>query len=89
MSARAIFKPRNQLLFLMRPGIFHGLPQEAKRHEGKAGAGRNAGQPVSPNPPSHEGLLTPARRASARMRAECGRDAGGGRRFGAWLSVSG
>ena len=39
----------------------------------RPGAGRNAGQPVSPNPPSHEGLLTPARRASARMRAECGR----------------
>ena len=44
----------------------------------RPGAGRNAGQPVSPNPPSHEGLLTPARRASARMRAECGRDACGG-----------
>ncbi len=55
----------------------------------RPGAGRNAGQPVSLNPPSHEGLLTPARRASARMRAECGRSAGGGRRFGAWLSVSG
>lgn len=44
----------------------------------RPGAGRNAGQLVSPNPPSHEGLLTPARRASARMRAECGRSAGGG-----------
>lgn len=62
----------------------------------RPGAGRNAGQPVSPNPPSHEGLLTPARRASARMRADAGgvragggRGAGGGRRFGAWLSVSG
>ena len=41
----------------------------------RPGAGRNAGQPVSPNPPCHEGLLTPARRASARMRAECGRGA--------------
>ena len=35
----------------------------------RPGAGRNAGQPVSLNPPCHEGLLTPARRASARMRA--------------------
>lgn len=43
----------------------------------RPGAGRNAGQPVSPNPPCHEGLLTPARRASARMRAGGGRSAGG------------
>ena len=55
----------------------------------RPGAGRNAGQPVSPNPPSHEGLLTPARRASARMRAECGRRAcgvraGGGRGAAVW-----
>lgn len=50
----------------------------------RPGAGRNAGQPVSPNPPSHEGLLTPARKASARMRA-----GGGCGRFFAWLSVSG
>lgn len=50
----------------------------------RPGAGRNAGQPVSPNPPSHEGLLTPARRASARMRAECGRSAGGGRGAAVW-----
>ena len=38
----------------------------------RPGAKRNAGQPVSPNPPCHEGLLTPARRASARMRADAG-----------------
>ncbi len=55
----------------------------------RPGAGRNAGQPVSLNPPSHEGLLTPARSANARMRAECGRGACGVRRFGAGLSVSG
>ena len=64
-------------------------PKGRKDMKAKPGAGRNAGQPVSPNPPCHESLLTPARRASARMRAECGRGAGGGRRFGAWLSVSG
>lgn len=56
-------------------------PKGRKDLKAKPGAGRNAGQPVSPNLPSHEGLLTPARRASA--------GAGGGRRFGAWLSASG
>ena len=44
-------------------------PKRRKDMKARPGAGRNAGQPVSPNPPSHEGLLTPARRASARMRA--------------------
>lgn len=53
-------------------------PKGRKDMKAKPGAGRNAGQPVSPNPPSHEGLLTPARRASARMRA------GGGRSAAVW-----
>ena len=44
-------------------------PKRRKDMKARPGAGRNAGQPVSLNPSSHEGLLTPARRASARMRA--------------------